>query len=230
MRHSQPKEAVFMGKVTAAVTHEMKNVLAIIKESSGLMEDLLSMMKDIPQAHQDKFSRMLSNISQQVARGTDLATKLNRFAHSSDNVVAGVDLNDVADLVASLCHRLARSKSITLRVSRKLTPVALVTNPVQIQMLLFECISFLLEFLDAGSIIDIEPSHRVDGSAWVKFLCDGQHALDAVEVERLTASPAWMRLQEDVHALNAVLEPLAPPALFAVIFNRGGHEQDSSQK
>ncbi len=219
-----------MGKVTAAVTHEMKNVLAIIKESSGLMEDLLSMMKDIPQAHQDKFSRMLSNISQQVARGTDLATKLNRFAHSPDNVVAGVDLNDVADLVASLCHQYARSKSITLRVSDKLTPVALVTNPVQIHMVLFECISFLLDFFEAGSTIDIEPSHRVDGSASVNFLHEGQRAVDSVEAERLTASPTWTRLQEDVHALNAALEPGTPPALFAVIFKRGGQGPDSSQK
>ncbi len=46
MNNRDLSETAFMGKITAAITHEMKNVLAIIKESAGLMEDLLSVAKD----------------------------------------------------------------------------------------------------------------------------------------------------------------------------------------
>ena len=35
------KEIGFMGKVTASLSHEIKNTLAIINESAGLMGDLL---------------------------------------------------------------------------------------------------------------------------------------------------------------------------------------------
>ena len=39
MKDNENGEIVFFGKITAGITHEMKNVLAIIKESSGLVED-----------------------------------------------------------------------------------------------------------------------------------------------------------------------------------------------
>ncbi|MCP3901564.1 MAG: sensor histidine kinase, partial [Desulfobacteraceae bacterium] len=34
-------KAAFFGKITASITHEIQNVLAIIKENAGLMEDFL---------------------------------------------------------------------------------------------------------------------------------------------------------------------------------------------
>ena len=37
---SRVKEIGFMGKVTASLSHEIKNTLAIINESVGLMGDL----------------------------------------------------------------------------------------------------------------------------------------------------------------------------------------------
>jgi hypothetical protein len=44
------RKAAFMGRITAGVTHEMKNVLAIIKESAGLMEDFLKISQDAASA------------------------------------------------------------------------------------------------------------------------------------------------------------------------------------
>ena len=43
---SRVEEIAFMGKVTASLSHEIKNTLAIINESVGLMGDLLG--KDAP--------------------------------------------------------------------------------------------------------------------------------------------------------------------------------------
>ncbi len=76
------RETAFMGRVTAGVTHELKNVLAIIKESAGLIEDILALNKDLAGPHQEKVVRVLSNIRQQVDRGVDLSSRLNAFAHS----------------------------------------------------------------------------------------------------------------------------------------------------
>ena len=41
MKHTDTdkRQVAFFGRMTAGITHEMKNVLAIIKESSGLMQD-----------------------------------------------------------------------------------------------------------------------------------------------------------------------------------------------
>jgi len=95
VKATETKEAAFMGRITAGVTHEMKNVLAIIKESAGLMEDLLALSKDASFPHREKFSSVLSKIRNQVARGVDISTRLNAFAHSPDRRPADVDLIDL---------------------------------------------------------------------------------------------------------------------------------------
>ena len=79
------KEIAFMGKITAGITHEMNNVLATIKESGGLMEDIFALCRDQQIPHQDKFTRSLTTIKEQVKRGVELSTRLNRFAHSMDD-------------------------------------------------------------------------------------------------------------------------------------------------
>ena len=56
MNKIERKEVVFFGKITAGITHEIKNVLAIIQESSGLMEDILAVTEDDTFSNKDKFS------------------------------------------------------------------------------------------------------------------------------------------------------------------------------
>ena len=47
MKQRNEKELEFFGKITAGITHEMKNVLAIIKKSAGLMEDIMSLSAEV---------------------------------------------------------------------------------------------------------------------------------------------------------------------------------------
>jgi len=48
MTQFRQTEIAFFGRITAGVTHELKNVLAIVNESSGLMQDLLALSKEAP--------------------------------------------------------------------------------------------------------------------------------------------------------------------------------------
>ena len=89
------REVAFFGRITAAFTHEMKNVLAIIKESAGLMEDLLALSQNAAFPHQERFVRSLATIEAQAKRGIELSNRLNRFAHSPDEAFATVDLNEM---------------------------------------------------------------------------------------------------------------------------------------
>lgn len=41
MKSSKYPEAAFLSAMTASATHEVRNVLAIIKESAGLVDDLI---------------------------------------------------------------------------------------------------------------------------------------------------------------------------------------------
>ena len=113
MKEQDNREAAFLGKITAGITHEIKNVLAIIRESSGLMEDLLSLAQQETFAHGEKFSNALSTIHEQVNRGVELVNRLNRLAHSPDEPEARVDLNEqVKDIDIQADNFLHQAHSI----------------------------------------------------------------------------------------------------------------------
>ena len=127
MNNGDLSEIAFMGKITAGVTHEMKNVLAIIRESAGLMEDLLSVAKDDSFPAREKFLKILSGIDDQVTRGVGLANALNQFAHGPDQPLATVDMNGLIDQLVFLCQRFALSKRLHLKKcgSRSTTALSL---------------------------------------------------------------------------------------------------------
>ncbi len=63
------KEIKFIGKITAGVTHEVNNVLASIREISGLMTDILSITNETSFPRKEKFQTSLQKIQNQVQRG-----------------------------------------------------------------------------------------------------------------------------------------------------------------
>jgi len=108
------QEVAFFGKISAAMTHDIRNVLGIIRESSGLMLDLLSLCEDGAFRYQQKFNSLLTAIQDQVNRGVELATQFNRFAHSMDQPVMEVDGNEMVQQVAYLMQRFARLRRVQL--------------------------------------------------------------------------------------------------------------------
>ncbi len=68
---SKTEEIGFMGKVAASLSHEIKNTLAVINESAGLMGDLLR--KDAPEdwPSYSRFNDLLASIEEQVQRSAD---------------------------------------------------------------------------------------------------------------------------------------------------------------
>lgn len=115
------REAVFMGEVTASITHDVQNVLAIIQQSAGLMSDLLDLSrkeslkslgfrKGFP--YHDKFKTLIGAINEQVERGTGLSEGLNRLAHAVDDRPGPTDAAGMAKLLFSLIGRIARKRRV----------------------------------------------------------------------------------------------------------------------
>lgn len=138
---SEPKHprAYFFGRMAAAMTHEMKNVLAIMKESRGLMQDLMEINEDIDFPHKARFIKAMDTIGAQLDRGVTIASRFNRFAHSPDAGTREVDCGEWCALIAHLCLRHARSKELELVAEEPDAPLLIVTDPY-----------LLLETLEAG--------------------------------------------------------------------------------
>ncbi len=153
---SESRELAFFGKIAAGVTHELRNVLAIINESNGLMSDLIAMSKNVSFPHYDRFLRSITKIEQQVRRGVELTGKFNRFSHSMDNPIVSVDLNEIVELTVSLAQRFARLKHVELIHTPCSKPVMLLTNPFRLQMALTKAVDSCVATMDGTGIVVLE--------------------------------------------------------------------------
>jgi len=157
MRDMSEREIAFIGKITAGITHEINNALASIKEISGLMEDLISMSSTDSFPHQEKFIKVIPRIQEQVQRSVKLTTQLNKFSHLTDEHTTQVELNDFIKHLVFLTQRFARIKNVELQCQPADQAVNFNTIPIQLQMALYNCITYFLSHSTDGGKVTIHP-------------------------------------------------------------------------
>jgi C4-dicarboxylate-specific signal transduction histidine kinase len=213
------KEAAFMGKITAAMTHEMKNVLAVIKETNGLMEDLLATMPEGAWPHRERMIKAIASIQKQVQRGSELSTRLNSFAHSPDRPVTQVDLSDLVDHILYLCRRFARLKEVTLEIppaSQK--NIVLVTSPLHLQMALFLAIEAILHHLAPGQKLQTEISQTQDGMPQICFIAESGQGADGLPENELQSTRQCPELQKVMANLKGHFQWQDPGPILSLTF------------
>lgn len=153
MTNPSADDAAFVGRLTAGATHEIRNVLSVIKESAGLMGDLLEMTDAESFQHAEKFCKMITNILAQVDRGSAQAKGLNTLAHATDERMRSVDPEQVLSCQSILYARFCRRKGITLSLTPCASRTSVVTDPVQLHAAVCGLVEVLLEALPSGSDI-----------------------------------------------------------------------------
>jgi len=202
MTASEDRGAAFVAQVTAGTTHEIRNILAIVKESAGLIEDLLDAFNRRGSLDQDKLMRSLGRIDAQVARGAELLSNLNRFAHVLDHDQDPIDVTREIQQVASLCQFRARGGRHLIQVQPGSQNLTLVVDPLRFQMSLFAAVGCCLEQLPEGSTVSISGDQK-DGRPTVEFT--GQGGDDAM-LPTPTEARGWSRLVELADRLGASVE------------------------
>jgi len=190
------KEIVFIGKITAGVTHEINNALASIKEISGLMEDFISMSSTDSFPHQEKFLKILPRIEEQVRRSVKLTTQLNKFSHLADERTAQVELNDFIEHLVFLTQRFARIKNVELQYKPAEQAYNLTTCPIQLQMVLYSCITYFLNHTDDGGKITLQPFINGEQNS-IKISFEGEVA-DKSKLFNDSSSPEELMILQDV--------------------------------
>lgn len=194
MNHLKRKEVAFFGKITAGVTHEINNVLAIIQESSGLMEDILGITDNGTFPHKEKCLKSLNRISGQIQRGIDITSRLNRFAHSPDHCPASLDLNEITEQMVLLASRFARLKNVALESIPSDPSLVVKSDPVSLEMALFESIEILLSLIDSGGKITLSP--RKIQNRWELGIGYESTVLTEKDVHsKISFSERWASLQ-----------------------------------
>lgn len=152
------KSLAFFGALAASVSHELNNVLAIINEHSGLIDDVAEAARHGVAPDPDKLKRISAKISRQIERGKDLIKRLNRFAHSADREVTSFDLNSLLDDIANLTQRIAGLKGIQIVFKPAAAPIAIESNPFCLQQAVFVCFRLFLSASDKNRLVTISAA------------------------------------------------------------------------
>jgi C4-dicarboxylate-specific signal transduction histidine kinase len=139
-------EAAFLAHLTASATHELRNVLAVVKESAGLIEDLTAAAPRRPDAP-ERVLQAARRIDAQVGRGADLLTGLNRLAHGLDHEEESNDLGALSQQILFLYQRFIRQRRQRFEVAPGGGDRRVRTNALRLQMALAAAVDCCLEQL-----------------------------------------------------------------------------------
>ena len=158
----------FFGKMAASISHEIKNVLAIINENAGLLEDICFMAERGRPIDPGRLKRLSGSVKDQIRRADHIMTVMNRFAHSVDEASVSIDVSEVVELLVSLSARFVAMRGVVLEVGKSAGPVAITTCPVALLNLLWLCLDYVLTVVGPGKAIELLAEKTGDG-VWFRF-------------------------------------------------------------
>jgi C4-dicarboxylate-specific signal transduction histidine kinase len=129
----------FFGRVSASISHELKNVLATISETAGLLGDLVELAGEGRKLNPDELTSCSNTIIDEIQRGYATIALLNTFAHSVDEPFREVDLADTVTLAVDLSKCLSYARRIDLDLAPAIG-VKVITNPFFLVDLLYNCL------------------------------------------------------------------------------------------
>ena len=74
------KDLAFFGAITASVSHELNNVISIVYQTAGLLNDLLAGAQRGRPISDERLEQIAIRIGEQTERGAAIIKRLNAFA------------------------------------------------------------------------------------------------------------------------------------------------------
>jgi C4-dicarboxylate-specific signal transduction histidine kinase len=155
-------QLAFIGRLMAGLSHEFKNHLAIIKELTGLIQDLLMLEKSEAVPPGDRFEKILSGINERINLAAEMCRHLSGFAHRMDQPLSSFSITEVLQEEIYLLSRFARQKQVNLIPAFDENLPVIFNNPSLLQFMFFCLVWPLLELLEGNSDIKIKAARQED--------------------------------------------------------------------
>lgn len=169
-RPESRKDLRFFGTVSASVSHELKNVLAVINEAAGLLEDLALMAGRGMPLDPERLARAATTILGQVRRGDAIVRAMNGFAHLPDEPEdaprGGTDLTATLTLAVSLFTRMADMRQVSLRLGH-CAPALSQADPFDLTRLLHGAMLAAFGSMSRGDTLTVSVSPAPEGARLV---------------------------------------------------------------
>lgn len=161
-------DLAFFGKVNASISHELKNILAIISEAAGLLQDLTDMATKGQKIELEMLKSCSQDIIEEIQRGFETIKKMNKFSHSVDDPVTEVHLAETVDLMVALAKFLSFASQIQFDPAPENGPVVM-TYPFRLQNLIYQALVFAFNAAGPEGQIRVEIQSQKDRSAHITF-------------------------------------------------------------
>ncbi|MFH1862565.1 MAG: hypothetical protein ABH878_07090 [bacterium] len=170
----------FFGKITASVSHELNNVMSIIEQTTGLIEDLCAGAAYGKPLSPEKLQEIATRVIKQVDRGAGIIKRLNYFAHSIDDPVKTFEANILVANLVELCQRFTAMKKVALECRCPDQVINLHSSPFALEHAIFLCIHLVLTASASHETISVELE-RCDGGAQITVI--GSPILEGEETQ-----------------------------------------------
>lgn len=153
----------FFGVVIAAMTHELKNSLAIIRENAGLMDDFAEASREGIPLDPARLEQLAERIRDHVARAVGVTQRMSELAHRTDNPCSSVEVSDLLQVTVALLGRAAYLRGVTLERTPLVTPAKIETDPFAVVALVGTCLGRAISGTAEGGSVLLAASSTADG-------------------------------------------------------------------
>ena len=140
------EQAESFGRLMAGFSHDMKNHLGIIRESNGLMGDLVE-MGGLAENEMlaERFKKSISSIEKRIVIAAEMLHHLSSFAHRSDTPCSSFQVNDLITEEYTFLQRFSKLQQInvTLELGEGLS--AIYNDPSLLQHIFYRMYLLCLE-------------------------------------------------------------------------------------
>jgi signal transduction histidine kinase len=158
----------FFGRMSAAISHDLKNTLSIMNESAGLLEDLALLAEKGRPLDPQRIKQLGATIKRQIQRTDGIVRNMNRFAHSVDDPVKEIGLAASLEMLLAICRRLTDARGITVVIFPCSPDVCVETRPLYLYHMVWLLLEWCLDYAGPSKSMElrIEP---VPGSVHLVF-------------------------------------------------------------
>lgn len=157
-------QVAFVGRIVAASTHKFHNHLAVIKEYSGLIGDLLGSGQPDIEKVISRCNDITGNIIERADQAAAMEEALNRFVHRGDVAATLFNVGKAAEELFLLYRICASRRRINFVTDVAEGAPDVINSPSLFQYALYALTAGYLETLEEDGTIALEIT-AVDGEA-----------------------------------------------------------------
>jgi signal transduction histidine kinase len=152
----------FFGRISASISHELKNSLSIVNENAGLLEDLARLTEKGRSLDVERVKTLSASIGRQVKRTDQIIRNMNKFAHSVDMEIKSIDIQEYLELIAAVSARLLAARNITLELISPPRRADVTTSPIFLLYLFWHLLDCCSRWSEPGETLQVKVDSAGD--------------------------------------------------------------------